>query len=147
MRNFLLIPVLMLSGSVIFAQEVPDPQIEEAVHTFFKAMEAGDTTSLMAVLPEDCIMKTIEETEGRVVVKDGDRAQFVSVVGKLAGKLDERVDNLIIHQDGPLATVWMEYEFFFDGEQHHCGVNAMTMVLREAQWQIIYICDTRRDCL
>lgn len=147
MGKFFLVSYLLLTGSVAIAQEAPDPQIEEAVHTFFRTMKEGDTTNLMTVLPEDCMMKTIEETEGRVEVKDGDRAQFISGVGKLAGKLDERVDGLIVQQDGSLATVWMDYEFYFDGEKHHCGVNAMTMVLREGQWQIIYICDTRRECL
>lgn len=147
MGKFFLVSYLLLTGSVAIAQEAPDPQIEEAVHTFFRTMKEGDTTNLMTVLPEDCMMKTIEETEGRVEVKDGDRAQFISAVGKLAGKLDERVDGLIVQQDGSLATVWMDYEFYFDGEKHHCGVNAMTMVLREGQWQIIYICDTRRECL
>lgn len=147
MGRFILVTLLVFITHVSRAQTTVDPEIEVSVSSFFQAMRTGDTTSLAMVLSADCIMQTVEEEEGGVVVKDGNRDQFVSVVSKLVGKLDERVDSLVILQDGPLATVWMNYEFYFDGEKHHCGVNAMTMVLREGQWQIIYICDTRRDCL
>lgn len=147
MGKFIISLFLIFNSSILFCQEDLDPQIEEAVHRFFEAMRTGDTATLVMILPSDCIMQTVEEEEGRVVVKAGDRDQFVSVVGKLGGKLDEQVDSLVILQDGPLATVWMNYEFYFDGEKHHCGVNAMTMAYREERWQVLYICDTRRDCL
>ncbi len=147
MGKFIILLSLIFIGTAVMGQNETDPEIEETVNGFFEAMRAGDSSVVAMILPEDCKMQTVEEEEGRVVVKDGNREQFVSVVAKLAGKLDERIDNMIVQQDGAMATVWMEYEFYFEGERHHCGVNAMTMVLREEQWQIIYICDTRGDCL
>lgn len=147
MGKFIILLPLIFIGPLVQGQGETNPEIEETVNRFFEAMRTGDSSVVAMILPTDCKMQTVEEEEGRVVVNDGNRNQFVTVVGKLAGKLDERVDNLIIQQDGAMATVWMEYEFYFDGEKHHCGVNAMTMVLREGLWQVIYISDTRRDCL
>ncbi len=147
MGRIMIFILTIVSGMSVLGQDAPDPQIEGAVQSFFEAMRTGDTLALTEILPLDCKMQTIEQEEGRVVVKDGKRDQFVSVVERLAGKLDEQIDNLIIHQDRAMATAWMDYEFYFEGDKHHCGVNAMTMVLREGQWQIIYICDTRGPCL
>lgn len=147
MGKFIILLPLIFIGTVVIGQGETNPEIKETVNRFFEAMRTGDSSVVALILPADCKMQTVEEEEGRVVVKDGNRDQFISVVGKLAGKLDERVDNFVIQQDGAMAAVWMNYEFYFDGEKHHCGVNAMTMVLREGQWQIMYICDTRRECL
>lgn len=139
--------LFFLIPTISQAQVSVDPAIEESVLSFFEAMREGDSTALTDILAEDCIMKTVGEEEGRVEVESGDRSRFLEAVMKMQGRIEERVSNIEVQQDGPLASVWMEYEFVFEGVPHHCGVNMMTMVLREERWQIIYVIDTRRDCI
>lgn len=37
---------------------------------------------------------------------------------------------------GPLATVWLPYDLYRDGEWSHCGVDVFTMIRVEGQWRI-----------
>jgi hypothetical protein len=37
---------------------------------------------------------------------------------------------------GPVAVVWTPYEFWLNGEPHHCGVNALTLTKQEGTWKI-----------
>lgn len=37
---------------------------------------------------------------------------------------------------GPIAVVWLPYDFYRDGAWSHCGVDAFTMLRAEAGWRI-----------
>ena len=37
---------------------------------------------------------------------------------------------------GPLATVWLPYDFHLDGRWSHCGVDQFTLVRTAAGWRI-----------
>jgi len=54
-----------------------------------------------------------------------------------------------VHVAGPLASVWLPYDFYVDGKLSHCGVDAFTLVRTEAGWRIASLAFTRRqppDC-
>lgn len=40
---------------------------------------------------------------------------------------------------GPIAVVWLPYDFYLDGAWSHCGVDAFTMLKAEAGWRIATI--------
>ena len=83
--------------------------------------------------------------EGEVVVRSSPAQAFVqSAGGPRQDVWDEQISGLIIQQDGPLASAWMNYRFHRNEEFSHCGVNAMTLVRQEEGWKILSIIDTRR---
>ena len=47
-----------------------------------------------------------------------------------------------------MAHVWAPYEFWYNGEFSHCGVNSFQLFKEEDTWKIIYLIDSRRkeDC-
>ena len=65
------------------------------------------------------------------------------------GQAEERVGAYVVQRDGDLATTWVPYAFYVDGQRSHCGTNALTLVRRpNGRWLIADVTDTRRngDC-
>lgn len=72
-------------------------------------------------------------------------AGFLQAVGAPREEVwDERISNLQIQIDGPLASAWMDYSFYRGDAFSHCGVNTMTLLREEDGWKIFAISDTRR---
>ena len=57
---------------------------------------------------------------------------------------DERIYDVKIQVDGPLATAWTPYKFYFGENFSHCGVNAFTLIKTDDGWKISGITDKRR---
>lgn len=146
MESFFLAVILSFNMTTTIQGPAEDSTISATVHAFFQAMNQGDSTSLETILYEDGIMQTVAEREGRVVLMDGDRDDFIQRITELSGQLREDVSNLKVLQDGPMATVWMDYEFYFQEELHHCGVNMFHLAQIDEEWKVVYVCDTRRAC-
>jgi hypothetical protein len=60
------------------------------------------------------------------------------------GAADERISFETVKIDGPLAIVWAPYNFFFNGQFSHCGMDSFQLVRFGKEWKIQYIIDTRR---
>lgn len=139
---------------LIFAWAVAIPafsQSEEAevkavIESLFDGMRAKNADQIGAVFSEDAIMQTIENSGDRGVVKAGSVADFVKGIGSLPAEaeLDERITDYQINIDGPMATAWTPYEFYFNDKFSHCGVNSFQLVKLAEGWKIVYIIDTRR---
>ena len=70
---------------------------------------------------------------------------FIDFVGhQKAGDADEQIKIESVNSDGPLATVWTTYQFFYKGKFSHCGINSFQLVRLDAGWKIQYIIDTRK---
>ena len=67
--------------------------------------------------------------------------QVISLKGK---KLDERLTSFDIKIDGAMAIAWPPYNFYFNDQFSHCGVNVFTLIKRSDAWKIMGITDTRR---
>ena len=61
---------------------------------------------------------------------------------QLGGDLDTNSFNIKI--DGPLANVWVGYEFWLDDKLSHCGVNSIHLLKKKSGWKIFNITDSRR---
>jgi hypothetical protein len=72
-------------------------------------------------------------------------SNFVTAVGKThPEKWDERIYDVKISADGPMAVVWAPYKFYRGEIFSHCGVNVFTMIKTRQGWKINAITDTRR---
>lgn len=81
-------------------------------------------------------------TEVRFEAIDG---WIKSVSGAPAGTLlDERLANAVIHVDGNLANIWVDYWFFVGDRFSHCGVDAFLLAKQDGAWKIFSVVDTRR---
>lgn len=68
------------------------------------------------------------------------RVQFTTRAGQRAmrttARFTERGYNPTVMVSGPVAMVWLPYDFYQDGKWSHCGVDVFTLLKTEAGWRI-----------
>lgn len=130
----------------VSAQNKAEDSVKIAVNNLFDGMKAGDAAKVKAAFADSATLQTIgKDKEGRTVIRNQQVAGFAEFVGKQkAGAADERIVFESIRIDGPLASVWTPYKFYYNGQFSHCGVNSFQLVRLNGEWKIQYLIDTRR---
>ncbi|HKB42832.1 MAG TPA: hypothetical protein VKC90_00520 [Chitinophagaceae bacterium] len=78
-------------------------------------------------------------------MKNEEIAEFIDFISKQSpGACDESISFETIKIDGPLSIAWTPYNFYYNRQFSHCGVNSFQLVRLKGQWKIQYIIDTRR---
>jgi ketosteroid isomerase-like protein len=143
-RRFLLIFLLLPAPGFLKAQSAKDSVIA-TVKQFFEAMKNADTAVLKSTLTDNAILQTIKKDGTKTIVGNEDIKAFIDFVGhQKAGDADEQIKIESVNSDGPLATAWTPYQFFYKGKFSHCGINSFQLVRLDAGWKIQYIIDTRK---
>jgi hypothetical protein len=145
MKYFLTLSLTIIISSQVTAQSTED-SVKAAVTNMFAAMKNADSAALFNSFSPTAVLQTIgRNKEGQTVVRTDNVSMFASSIGKLPkGDADERITFGAVHIDGPMASVWTPYEFYFKGNFSHCGVNSFQLVRMNGEWKIQYIIDTRR---
>lgn len=135
---------LLLCGPAA-AQTQPEDDVRAVVQRLFDGMRAGDSTVVRAVFHPKARLYTMSVRNGVPALREDAIDGFVKAVGTPHEAVwDERVDQIDVRIDGPLASAWMGYEFYLGDAFSHCGVNAMDLFHGPEGWQIVVIADTRR---
>lgn len=144
----ILILTLLLCGvssSSIHGQIAAEAEVTAAIERLFDAMRGADGEVAASLFHPDAILVSISEQDGRTDLSQEAATAFIEAIGTPRTEIwDERISNLEVRVDGPLATAWMDYSFYLDGEFSHCGVNAFQLLYEETEWRIFHIADTRR---
>ena len=144
MKYFLILLTVLvyMKGS---SQTVED-SVKTAVNKMFVGMKNADIGLLKSSFADSAILQTIAESkEGNIVVRNEGIAEFIDFVSKQSpGAADERITFETIKVDDPLAIAWTPYNFYYNGQFSHCGVNSFQLVRIKGEWKIQYIIDTRR---
>jgi hypothetical protein len=130
----------------VVAQKAPDEDAILAVVTrLFDGMRAGDSAAVRSTFhPQSFLGSAVTRQTGPTVELDS-LAVFIRAVGAPHDSVwDERTRNPIVHQDGSLAAVWVEYSFYVGSRFNHCGVDAFQLAKEGGDWKIIALSDTRR---
>ncbi|WP_221389873.1 nuclear transport factor 2 family protein [Dyadobacter sp. NIV53] len=142
--------IFNLSHQTLLAQK-QDSKIRAVVDKLFDGMKAGDSAMIRSVFMNDNAFSTISKNsrDSVTVRSDGNADGFIKAVGTPHNEIwDERIYNVKISVDGPMAIVWAPYKFYRGETFSHCGVNVFTMIETTTGWKIREITDTRRktDC-
>ncbi|MGZ8539155.1 MAG: hypothetical protein ACXWV6_00810 [Chitinophagaceae bacterium] len=137
--------VFFLTTVSVSAQSAED-SVKATINNLFTAMKNADKVLFKTVFSDGAILQTIgRDKEGKTLVTSESIQEFGEFVGKLKkDSADERISFETIKIDGPLATAWTPYNFYFNGKFSHCGVNSFQLVRLNDEWKIQYIIDTRR---
>ncbi|GAA4974231.1 nuclear transport factor 2 family protein [Algibacter aquimarinus] len=135
----------------ITAQTDEESLVKASVDTFFEGFHKGDTALMRTVMADKILMQTAyKNKEGKDVLVSDEPTKLINAIATRPDtqKWDERLLSYSIQIDGNMANVWTPYEFWFNGEFSHCGVNSFQLFKDGDQWKIIYLIDTRRrsDC-
>lgn len=146
MRKLVLLVLIYLATSTIATAQVASDSVRQVIHQFFDAMRNTDTARLRELLTPNVIFQTIRSHRDGTVTTDNESVDaFLKSIALLkVGQADERIEFSSIQIDNNLAAVWTPYQFYFNGQFSHCGVNSFTLVRSSSQWKIHYIVDTRR---
>jgi len=127
------------------AQSAQD-SVKAAVNLLFDGMRGADAARIRAAFADSAVLQTIGRTkDGQPVIRNESVKEFAAQVAKLPkDSADERIEFETIKIDGPLASVWTPYKFYYAGKFSHCGVDSYQLVRINGIWKIQYLIDTRR---
>ena len=113
---------------------------------FFLSMKRADTAGMRATLSPFAQLQATQATpDAEPTVMQQSIPNFMASVARTPpGALDERIAFETVNIDGPLASVWTPYQFYYNGRFSHCGANSFQLVRLQGKWLIQYIIDTRR---
>lgn len=145
MKYFFILLTVIIYGVTVKAQTAED-SVKAVINDLFSGMKNADAALLKNCFADSMVLQTISrDKEGKLVVKNEDPAGFIDFVSKQKpGAADERISFETIKIDGPLAIVWTPYNFYFNGQFSHCGVNSFQVIRFSTGWKIQYLVDTRR---
>ena len=150
MRNTWIPIVALLAAGAAGPAPVSAQSEEDAVRAvvdgLFDAMRAGDSAAVRALFHPDARLISVGMREGVPALRaEASIGGFVEAVGTPHDEVwDERLDDVEIRVDGPLASVWTDYAFFLGETFSHCGVDAFLLFRTAEGWKIVSIADTRR---
>lgn len=138
----LIFSFLFFAASFSGNAQTSEDSVKAVVNNLFAAMKNSDATALQAVFADSAILQTITAA-GRI--RNEDVKAFVKQISSLPKEAaDERIKFDMVKVDGSLASVWTPYQFYYNGQFSHCGVNSFQLVRLNGSWKIQYLIDTRR---
>lgn len=147
MRQFLILltAILFVIPFAAHSQTAED-SVKAVINKLFEGMKLSDTVLLKQAFSDSAMLQTIvQRREGQTLVRTDKVSGFISAVGSMPkDSADERIIFESIKIDGPLASVWTPYRFYYAGKFSHCGVNSFQLVRINGIWRIQYLIDTRR---
>ena len=140
--------ILLLISVETFAQS--ETEVQKTIETFFEGFHKQDSTLLNQVVYKDVTLQTIvTNREGKTVLHTEDYDKFITSILSIPEnqKFEEKLLSFDIKIDGNMANAWTPYEFWFNDQFSHCGVNSFQLIRIDDAWKIFFLVDTRRkDC-
>ena len=146
MKQILLILTAGLFLSVNIKAQTAEDSVKLVINQLFEAMRNADGIKLKETFADSAVLQTIRRNkDGSFFVANEMISGFIDYVSKSKkDSADERITYGSIKIDGPLASVWTPYNFYYAGKFSHCGVNSFQLVRINGRWKIQYLIDTRR---
>jgi hypothetical protein len=145
MKRFLILLTVIACGMSAQAQTAED-SVKAVIEKLFTAMRNADPKSLRECFSDSVVFQTIGRTEkAGAIVRNEELQGFLDFISKeTPGDADEMIRFESVKTDGPLATAWTPYQFYYKGKFSHCGVNHFVLIRFAAGWKVQYLIDTRR---
>ncbi|HEV8273538.1 MAG TPA: nuclear transport factor 2 family protein [Chitinophagaceae bacterium] len=144
-RILILLTAALVISTFTKAQSAQD-SVKAVVNQLFAAMKNIDAAKLKETFADGAVLQTISrKQDGSFFVQDEKVNDFAESIGKAKkDSLDEQIVFETIKIDGPLASVWAPYKFYYAGKFSHCGVDSFQLVRINDRWKIQFLIDTRR---
>lgn len=126
-----------------------EAEVRAVVDRLFDGMRKNDSSVVRPLFHAKARLISTSMRAGAPVVQVEESPDaFVTAVGRPHPEVwDERVSNVKVMIDGPLASVWADYTFHRGTTFSHCGIDHFLMVKEGNAWKILELADTRKtDC-
>jgi hypothetical protein len=98
------------------------------------AVSRSDFVAFTDLMLDSAVTFAAGERYGQFRVQFSTRAQQRAT--PTGAKYTERGFRPEVHISGPLAMVWLAYDFYLDNKWSHCGVDAFTLLKADGRWRI-----------
>ncbi|WP_299888041.1 nuclear transport factor 2 family protein [uncultured Lacinutrix sp.] len=129
------------------AQTEAETQVKQTIERFFEGFHKQDTTIMKSLIYKEMKLQSIgKNKEGIVQLITTKTSDFIKSIASIPKdqKFEEKLLSFNIQIDGNMANVWTKYEFWFNEQFSHCGVNSFQLIKEDDNWKIFYLVDTRR---
>ena len=136
--------LLLLAGPCAAAESGP----VDAVNTFFEAMAGNNWDLAATVMIDDAVLYGYRVAGNDVQLSRLTVAEYLDRMSSNTDRLLERIWDVQVIENDRLASVWTPYDFFLNGEFHHCGTNTFSLIRDSRGWRIagvVYSIETE-DC-
>ncbi|MBX2816006.1 MAG: nuclear transport factor 2 family protein [Saprospiraceae bacterium] len=125
-----------------------DAQVEYVIELLFEHMRNADAQGVQSVFTSDARLMGTTLENGRPTIRNTAIRDFANRIGQAKpGALDEQITAIEVRIDENLASAWVDYNFYYEGNFHHCGVDAVQLHKGASGWKIFQLADTqRKDC-
>ena len=98
------------------------------------AVSRADFVAFTDLMLDSAVTFSAREADGQIRTSFATRARERARTFNTT--LTERGFRPEVHISGPLASVWMRYDFYLGGNWSHCGVDTFTMLKVGGRWRI-----------
>lgn len=114
----------------------PAAEVVAAAERLLLALRARDTATLRELMDPGVRFYSLRLDGATPQLRIFDAEEFLRVVSASPEPLVERIWNPRVEVDGPLASLWAEYDFHIGARFSHCGRAAFHFVLRDGTWRL-----------
>ncbi len=107
-----------------------------AVETFFEAMAGNDWDKAAEVMLDDAVLYGYRIDAGQVWLGRMTVAEYLASMAARDDRLLERIWDVQSMEHDRLASVWTPYDFYLNGDFHHCGTNSFSLIRLDTGWVI-----------
>lgn len=137
--------LLPLAVAPLHAQTDDAADIMSSIKIMFDGLAARDTAMMSSVLDPEARLVQTSTRDGQPQYRSTDMAGFLAAIHNPDGpsiREDYWDPQVVVHDN--LATVWVSYRFYVDGQVSHCGEDTFQLARRASGWVIVAIADTQR---
>ncbi len=127
---------LLCSAHAIEAQSPADERarVIAVADSALAAVTRKDFVAFTDLMLDSAVTFSVRDANGQV--QTSFRTRAAQRATQIGGALNERGFSPEVHISGPLAVVWMPYDFYADGKWSHCGVDTFTLLKAGGRWRI-----------
>jgi hypothetical protein len=140
MRNvvsmFLAAACAILLASALSAQATAGEEAAAlaVVDSSLAAISRSDFVGFTDLMLDSAVTFSAGMRNGQYQARFSSRAQQRAM--RTTSRLTERGYHPTVVVSGPVAMVWLPYDFYQDGKWSHCGVDVFTLLKADGAWRI-----------
>lgn len=145
MKNALIVITLLIFING-FAQDSDKEAVKQVVKDFFEAFHKQDSVAMKSFMGDGVMLQTTgRNKEGKTMFRSTPIEKLYESIVSIPDSVtfEEKLTSWSIQVDRTMANAWVGYEFWYNGNFSHCGINSFQMVNFDGEWKIIYLIDTR----
>jgi len=148
-RALICLAAPLVFAPTITAQSHDEQAVLDVIAVMFDGLAQRDTAMMRMTLDPGARVVMTFSQEGQPGYRAVPIDDFLASIGNQTGpSIEEQYRDPEVRIHDNLATVWVVYTFYVDGEISHCGEDAFQLARDPDGWKIIAIADTQRrvDC-